>query len=75
MAAPDIPVPVMFGTDIYILASDNPVMVTMRTQARKDSDFTSHGEETTKETAPNLVVTRGDTPAKDVLDNEATTET
>ena len=77
VAAPDIPVPVLLGTDIYALASDNPVMVTTRTKARKDSDVTSHAEKTTKETAPDLVVTNGDTPAKDVLDGEcgeATTE-
>ena len=52
-------------------------MVTTRTQARKNSDVTSHAEETTKETATDLVVTNGDTPAKDVLDGEcgdATTE-
>ena len=77
VAAADIPVPVLLGTDIYALASDNPVMVTMRTQARKDSDVTSHAEETTKETAADLVMTNGDTPANDVLDSEcgeATTE-
>ena len=33
VVAPDIPVPVLLGTDIYALASDNPVMVTTRAQA------------------------------------------
>ena len=70
VAAADIPVPVLLGTDIYALASGNPVMVTTRTQARKDNNVTSHAEETAKETVADLVVTNGDTPAKDVLDGE-----
>ena len=46
VAAADMPVPVLLGTEIYALASGNPVMVTTRTQARKNSDVTSHVEET-----------------------------
>ena len=77
VAAPDIPVPVLLGTDIYALASDNPVIVTTRAQARKDSEVTGNAEETAKETVPDLVVANGDTSAKDVLNGEcgeATTE-
>ena len=77
VAAPDIPVPVLLGTDIYALTSDNPVMVTTRAQARKDSEVTGNAEETSKETVPDLVVANGDISAKDVLNGEcgeATTE-
>ena len=70
VAAPDIPVPVLLGTDIYALASDSPVMVTTRAQARKDSEITGNAEETAKETVLVLVVANGDTSAKDVLNGE-----
>ena len=52
-------------------------MITMRAQARKDSEVTGNAEETAKETAPDLVVANGDILAKDVLNGErgeATTE-
>ena len=77
VAALDIPIPVLLETDIYALASDNPVMVITRAQARKDSQVTGNAEETAKETVPDLVVANGDTSAKDVLNGEcgeATTE-
>ena len=37
VVAPDIPVPVLLGTDIYKLTTDKPVMVTMRAQAKRDN--------------------------------------
>ena len=65
-----VPVPILLGTDTYELASDNPVMVTTRAQARKDCDITGHAEETTKETVPDIVVTSGDTPDKTAPNGE-----
>ena len=70
VAAPGIPVPVLLGTDIYALAFDNPVMVTTRAQARKDSEVTGNAGETAKETVPDLVAANRNTPPKDVLNGE-----
>ena len=36
VVAPDIPVPVLLGTDIYNLTIDKPVMVTTRAQAKRN---------------------------------------
>ena len=44
VVAPDIPVPVLLGTDIYKLTTDKPVMVTTRAQAKRD-DVASKSEE------------------------------
>ena len=72
VAAPDIPVPVLLGTDIYELTPNSPVMVTTRAQARRDSNATSTSdkEETTIETTPDLGVTSGETPGKDISKGE-----
>lgn len=44
VVAPDIPVPVLLGTDIYDLTSSNPVMVTTRAQARRKGNTTAGPE-------------------------------
>ena len=49
VVAPGIPVPVLLGTDIYDLSLSNPVMVTTRAQARRDSNLISDTEETVEE--------------------------
>ena len=49
IVAPGIPVPVLLGTDIYDLSLSNPVMVTTRAQARRDSNLTNDIEGTIEE--------------------------
>ena len=49
VVAPGIPVPVLLGTDIYDLSLSNPVMVTTRAQARRDSNIISDIEGTIQE--------------------------
>ena len=49
VVAPGIPVPVLLGTDIYDLSLSNPVIVTTRAQARRDSNLTNDTEGTIEE--------------------------
>ena len=49
IVAPGIPVPVLLGTDIYDQSLSNPVMVTTRAQARRDSNLTNDIEGTIEE--------------------------
>ena len=67
VAAPDIPVPILLGTDIYELTLINPVMVTTRAQARRGRNGT---EETTEKTTLDLGVASSETSAKDVSNGE-----
>ena len=70
VAAPDIPVPVLLGTDIYELTRNSPVMVTTRAQAKRDRNTTSDTKETTIETTPDPGVTRGGTSGNNVSKGE-----
>ena len=50
VVAPGIPVPVLLGTDIYDLSLNNPVMVTTRAQAKRDSNLVTDTEADTEGT-------------------------
>ena len=52
VVAPGIPVSVLFGTDIYDLPLNNPVVVTTRNQAKKDRNLVTNTEEGTSEEGP-----------------------
>ena len=49
VVAPGIPVPVLLGTDIYALSLSNPVMVTTRAQAKRNSSIMTDTEGTSEE--------------------------
>ena len=49
VVAPDIPVSVLLGTNIRDLSLSNPMMVTTRAQAKRDSNLMTDTEDTSQE--------------------------
>ena len=71
VVAPGIPVPVLLGTDIYDLSCSNPVMVTTRAQAKRDSSLMTDTEGTSEERpAESDSLKTTDISATDVLNGE-----